>query len=231
MPSKTLAIVIPAWNNWQYTKKVIQQLAALPDDHKVIVVDNGSTDSTNKLQNTNNLEVVRHAENLGFAKGCNSGFAHAVKLGYENVLFLNNDIKVLGNLDSWTKPLIAQAERGCIAGPTAGCLDDNLNFICETPKWPERGYGYLSGWCVCASVETWKKLTLEGDQGPFSTEFGLAYFEDPDLSFRARRDGFESVVVPVPVRHFGKATSKKLNLSQLYLGAQQIFLAKWKGKV
>jgi GT2 family glycosyltransferase len=226
MPSKTLAIVIPAWNNWQYTKKVIQQLSALPDDHKVIVVDNGSTDETNKLQNTKSLEVVRHTDNLGFAKGCNSGFAHAVQLKYENVLFLNNDIKVLENLDSWTNPLIVQAERGCIAGPTVGCLDDNLNFKCEVGKWPTKGYGYLSGWCICASVAIWDKLTIDGDLGPFSTNF-FSYFEDTDLSFRAKLGGFHFSIVPVPVRHIGRATSKKLGLSSMYQQSKKTFLELW----
>lgn len=227
MPSKTLAIVMPVWNNWQYTKKAIQQLSALPDDHKLVVVDNGSTDNTKTLQSSKSIEVVRHEDNLGFAQGCNAGYARSVELGYENVLFLNNDIKVFGNLDSWTRPLIAQAERGRIAGPTVGCLDENLNFICEAFKWPSRGYGYLSGWCICASVETWNKLVLKDDLGPFSTEYGKAYWEDTDLGFRAKRLGIQSEVIPVPVKHLGKATSKKLNLSELYLHAKGIFMKKW----
>lgn len=229
--NKKLAIVIPVWNNWNYTKRTIEQLKLLPDNNRLIIVDNGSTDETNKLTTSKHFDVVRNIENLGFAKGCNLGFKHAVDLGYENVLFLNNDIKVFGNLDSWTAPLIAHAEKDRIVGPTVGCFDDNLNFICEAPKWPERGHGYLSGWCICSSVSTWEKLVLPGDLGPFSTEFGLAYFEDSDLGFRIRKAGLETIVVPVPVKHLGKATSKKLNLSQLYLGAKKIFLAKWKGKV
>jgi GT2 family glycosyltransferase len=225
-----LAIVMPAWNNWHYTKRAIQQLMKLPEDHSVFVIDNGSTDDTKDLKETKRLHVRRNDENKGFARGCNYGYYVAKELGFENVLFLNNDIKVFGNPDSWTAPLIARAEKGSIVGPTVGCLDDNLNFICEAPKWPSRGHGYLSGWCICASTATWDKLVLESDLGPFSTEFGLAYFEDSDMGFRARELGIQSDVVPVPVKHLGKATSKKLGLSELYLHAKPIFLKKWGAK-
>lgn len=225
---KRLAIVIPVWNNWRYTKNAIEQLSKLPDDHKIIIVDNGSTDDTNKLVSSKRVEVVRYFENLGFSKGSNAGFVKAVELGYPNVLFLNNDIKVFGNPDSWTRPLIASAEKGHIAGPTVGCLDDNLNFVCEAPKWPSRGHGYLSGWCICASTETWQNLTLrDTSEGPFSTSYGLAYWEDTDLGFRAKEEGYQCDVIPVPVKHLGKATSKKLNLSELYLHAKGVFVKKW----
>lgn len=228
--SKKLAIVIPVWNNWNYTKRAIDQLLRLPDDHSIFIIDNGSTDTTKDLQETKRVYVRRNEDNQGFARGSNYGYYTAKELGFENVLFLNNDIKVFGNFDSWTSPLIARADKGHIAGPTVGCLDDNLNFITEATKWPTRGHGYLSGWCICASVTTWDKLVLDGDLGPFSTEFGLAYFEDPDMAFRVKELGIQCDVVPVPVKHLGKATSKKLGLSSLYLHAKPIFLKKWGSK-
>jgi GT2 family glycosyltransferase len=226
--SKTLAIVIPVWNNWQYTKKAIRDLLELPNNHQVIVVDNGSTDDTTKIGGFGGRVLVRrNNENLGFAKACNAGFALAVEQGFENVMFLNNDVKVLDCHDSWTASLISAAERGSIVGPTVGCLDSNLNFVCEAVKYPTRGFGYISGWCIVASVNTWQKLILDGDEGPFSTEFGF-YFEDTDLGFRAKAQNIPCEVVPVPVKHLGKATAKLLGVSELYLKAKPIFMAKWR---
>lgn len=228
---KSLAIVIPAWNNWHYTKKVIAMLSNLPDDHKIVIVDNGSEDETRNLQSSERVEVVRNSENLGFAKACNLGYTKAEELGYEHVMFLNNDIKVVSSLDSWTESIIEKSARGAMVGPTVGCLDANLNFVCESSKWPSRGYAYLSGWNLTASVETWKRLILKGEVGPFSSEFGLAYFEDTDLSFRAMEQNIPKEVLGVPVKHFGKATSKKLGLSKLYTHAKPIFLAKWSERI
>jgi GT2 family glycosyltransferase len=229
MPQNYVAVVMPVWNNWYYTKKAIQYLSKLPNTHKLIIVDNGSTDNTSRLQSSNDLIVIHNTENLGFAKGCNTGYACAKKMGFRYVLFLNNDIRVFDKLDSWTEPLIDRAEEGAIVGPTVGCLDDSLNFICEAPKFPSRGHGYLSGWCIMAKTETWEKLSTDDEL--FSTEFGLAYFEDTDLSFRARKQSIPLETTSVPIKHLGKATSKQLGISDLYLKAKSIFLKKWKDNV
>lgn len=228
---KMLAIVIPCFNNWLYTQKALKYLEKLPDNHIVIVVDNGSEDQTKNLNSVPGREVIHNEVNLGFAKACNIGYARAVELGYENVMFLNNDIKVVERHHNWTTPLIGRARGGEIVGPTVGVLDDNLNFVCEAIKWPTKGHGYLSGWNITASVKVWSHLILDGEIGPFSSEFGLAYFEDTDLGFRAKKMGIRCSVVPVPVKHYGKVTSKKVGLSELYQHAKPIFLKKWKGKI
>lgn len=225
-----LAVVIPCWNNWKYTKNAVKMLKPLKDT-TILVVDNGSTDFTKDMVSEGNVEVIHLQENLGFAKGSNIGYSKAKESGAEYVMFLNNDIKVLKDFETWTQPLVEKAEQGFIVGPTVGCLDDNLNFICEASKRPSKGYVYLSGWNITASTETWQKLVLDGEKGPFSSEYGKAYFEDTDLGFRAKQLGIPAEIVPVPVRHFGKATSKNLGINNLYLNAKSIFLAKWKGNI
>lgn len=225
---KELGIVIPVFNNWYYTKKIIQQLLELPESNLIVIVDNGSTDETKSLCASNRLEVIRNDTNLGFARSCNQGYHRAVRLGCENVMFLNNDVKVFDDFGTWTGPIIDRVKAGSIVGPTVGCLDDNLNFISEGEKIPSKGHWYLSGWCITAQVKTWKKLCLE--DGPFTTEF-ITYFEDTDLGFRAQKQGISCELIKIPVKHFGKATSKRLGISKLYLHAKPLFLAKWKGKI
>jgi GT2 family glycosyltransferase len=227
---KTLAIVIPVWNQWAYTKRALQDLSKLPDDHKLFIIDNGSTDNTKNLQSSGKIYVIRNSENLGFGFSSNQGFKAAVDLGYENVMFLNNDIGVFGNFVSWTAPLISSAQQGFIASPTVGCLDDNLEFVCESNKFPERGYGYLSGWNITASVKTWNRLILEGEVGPFYSQKFFAFFEDPDLSFRAKKLGIELKIIPVPVRHIGHVTAKKIGLSELYSKSKKTFIELWGSK-
>jgi len=226
--SKKLAIVMPVWNNWHYTKRAIEMLSKLPDDHLLIVVDNGSYDDTKSLLEGPGLRVIRLPENLGFAVACNTGYQYAKDNGYEYVMFLNNDIKVMKDHESWTQPLLEAASDGSMVGPTVGCLDSNLNFICEAKKFPSAGYGYLSGWNLTAKTETWESLTKENETGPFSTNF-FAYFEDTDLSFRAMQQDIGFKVVNVPVKHFGRATGKKLGLSVVFSQSKAKFLELWKG--
>lgn len=229
-----LSIVIPVYNNWNFTKSCLKDLAKLPEDHEVIIVDNGSDDATTEIHNVHefpkNLVIHCMGYNSGFAKGCNKGYE--LSQG-EYVLFLNNDIRVQRDHETWTQPLIEAAADGALVGPTGGLLDQNLNFIKETDKF-EDGNFYMSGWCLCAKKEIWDKLIISGNEfkGPFSEEFGKAYFEDSDLSFQARLDHKISFkIVPVPVIHFGKTTSKKIGLSELYLNAKKIFVNKWSGRL
>lgn len=229
-----LSIVIPVFNKFNFTKSCLNDLSKLPSDHQIIIVDNGSTDETqSSLQDSTEITYIRNDTNLGFAKACNIGYGRSLS---NNVLFLNNDIRVRSQNDveySWTAPLVQKCPYGLV-GPTMGQLDNNLNFVQEANKILS-GNSYMSGWCLASSKEVWSKLAIPRNnndiQQIFSEEFGLAYFEDTDLSFRARKLGIEFQVVDIPVVHFGRQSSKQINTALLYQNAREIFVKKWLGNV
>lgn len=228
-----LSICIPVFNNYNLTKACLRDLSFLSDDNEVIVVDDGSTDDTVNLLNLSknelpqNFKYIRNEVNGGFAFGSNKAYGMAVG---EYILFLNNDIRVHKNHSNWIDCLIKAASDGSLVGPNGGLLDNNLNFIRETNKI-EDGNFYMSGWCLCAKKETFKKLILKNHVGPFSEEFGKAYFEDTDLGLRAKQLNINMKIVPVPVIHLGKQTTSKVGLSNLYLSAKEKFIQKWQNKI
>jgi len=240
--NKVLSIVIPVYNKFAFTQSCLNDLFKLPNDHEIIIVDNASIDDTQKqLENNKQITYHRNTENLGFAKACNIGYHLATA---PNVLFLNNDIRVKSNYDNWTSELLKYCSNGLV-GPTMGQLDKDLNFVQEANKLLT-GNSYMSGWCVASSKENWNKLIIPRYKGAiltdafnistdcpqvFSEEFGLAYFEDTDLSFRARQLKMAMIVVDIPVVHFGKITSKQLNTYKLYSNARKIFVNKWQNKI
>lgn len=231
--SKVLSIVIPVFNKYNFTKACLTDLSALPSDHEIIIIDNGSADETQK-ELEKNAKIIYHREsvNLGFAKACNLGYSMTTA---SNVLMLNNDIRVKSNHEGWTQELIKWCHQGLI-GPTMGQLDSNLNFVQEANRLL-LGNSYMSGWCLASSKEIWDKLAIRReptviyDRTPppqiFSEEFGLAYFEDTDLSFRAKKLKIDFHVVEIPVVHFGRQSSSQLNTHALYKQARQIFVKKW----
>ena len=221
--SKILSICIPVFNKFEFTKSCLIDLEKLPKDHEIVIVDNGSTDKTQSyLANSKDIVYIRNETNEGFAKACNKAYTNS---SAPNILFLNNDIRVKSNYDSWTKTLLDKCNTGLV-GPTMGQLDSNLNFVQEANQVLS-GKSYMSGWCLASSKDIWKKLDIDGKNQIFSEEFGLAYFEDTDLSFRARKLNIAMQIVDIPVVHFGRQTSKQLNTHQLYTKARQIFLKKW----
>lgn len=233
--NKNLSIIIPVFNKFNFTKSCLKDLSRLPNDHEIIIVDNGSTDETkSSLEKSLEIKYIRNEKNSGFAFGCNYGYAVS---SANNVLFLNNDIRVKSDFETWTKSLLTYCESSLV-GPTMGQLDDELNFVQEANKVLP-GKSYMSGWCLASSKEIWKKLEIKSKYllstdyyipQIFSQEYGLAYFEDTDLSFRARKLGIPMTVVEIPVVHFGKQTSSQLNTYQLYKNAREIFVKKWKNK-
>lgn len=243
-----LSIIMPCYNNINFTKNALQDLLKLPANHEIIIIDNASTDDTAMVVNdmivdkpTGSPSVVYIGchKNLGFGRANNKGYKHSKG---KNILFLNNDIRVKDQHNSWTKPLIELCEKGTLLSANGGLLDGKFNFIRETNKVVASEYFYLSGWCLAGSKETFEKLVLnlykddrtddivEGRAwGPWNEKF-FAYFEDDDLTWRAVELGVPLAVTPVPVHHFGSMTSKKLDLYSMYKTSQKIFREIWKNR-
>ena len=218
---KQLSIVIPVFNKFNFTKSCLNDLSKLPNDHEIIVIDNASSDETeSQLKDSSEIKYIRNQENLGFAKACNLGYAASTS---NNVLFLNNDIRVKENHSNWTQELIKHCPE-YLVGPTMGQLAYNFSFVKEANQYLD-GLSYMSGWCLASSKDIWKKLDVSNNE-IFSEEF-FCYFEDTDLSFRARELQIPFKVVDIPVVHFGKISSRQLNTQQLYTSAKEIFFKKW----
>jgi GT2 family glycosyltransferase len=236
---KTLSIIIPLFNKWNFTKACLNDLAQLPEDHEIVLIDNASSDDTPKVIQNHieglarkyvqgaRIKYIRNEENTFHSKACNQGFRLSTGT---NVLFLNNDIKVTANHNTWTLPLIdaCQATRGLV-GPTMGQLDGNLNFVKEANQQLP-GNSYLGGWCIAASRETWKKMDVSGGEQIWNEAFPF-YFNDTDLSFRARKKHVPITCIAVPgIAHFGKVSAQQINIPKLYTEGRNVFLSKWSKK-
>jgi hypothetical protein len=104
-----LSIIIPAFNLWEFTRGCLQSLYehTRGSFFEVIVIDNGSTDSTpvdcpllGRTLFGDNFKFIRLAENINFGPACNLG---AEKARGELLFFLNNDTRATEN---WVIPLL-----------------------------------------------------------------------------------------------------------------------------
>jgi glycosyltransferase involved in cell wall biosynthesis len=78
-------VFIPAWNEEDNLPAVLDELHAGLPQSAVLVVDDGSTDSTADVARANGAQVVSFGENRGLQEGIAAGYAYADSHGYEYV--------------------------------------------------------------------------------------------------------------------------------------------------
>ena len=89
-----LAIIIPALNEEKTIGSVIERIPhniAGIDKVKVIVVNDGSTDSTANIARNHNAHVVSHESNLGVGAAFHTGLREALKLGADVIVNIDAD--------------------------------------------------------------------------------------------------------------------------------------------
>jgi GT2 family glycosyltransferase len=218
----TLSIIIPAFNQWNYTHACLEALAkTIPSHipHEIIVVDNASTDGTaeglrgwqSKLPS---LFVERLETNTGFSPACNRG-AEISRGSY--LLFLNNDtVPLLG----WLEPLLEEIQQprvGMVAPKLVTTDTRSINhagyvfdggvfygiYLSRPSNFPgankKRDYQALLGACILLRRDLFFAI------GSFS----LAGLEDIDLCLKIGTRGLVNRYVPQSVViHHGSVTLK-----------------------
>jgi GT2 family glycosyltransferase len=120
------SIVIPVFNRAELTEQCLVTLAEVTTGatFEVIVVDNASTDGTADFlaKLGGDVQIIRNAENRGFAAACNQG-ARAAR--GRHLVFLNNDTIPLAG---WLRPLLAELD----ADPTVAVVGSKLLYPDDT---------------------------------------------------------------------------------------------------
>lgn len=194
----------------------------LPDDEPVVVVlvDNGGVVARGSSRVTDEVEVLVPPTNRGFAGGMNVGVHHLLGLGARAVLILNDDVVVE---PGWLAPLVAELD-----DPTVGAVQPKLLFDTDPPTINSLGVQLGpdgAGTDIARhapddpddraprdlSIFTGGAVLLRdrfvADTGGFDERFFL-YYEDTDLSWRGRAQGWRYLYRPEAViRHLHGASA------------------------
>jgi glycosyltransferase involved in cell wall biosynthesis len=84
-------VIMPAYNEEANITRVIENVCGCVPDVDILVVDDGSTDSTVYLAKAAGAEVVSHPFNLGYGVACQTGFKYAWRYNYDYVVQMDTD--------------------------------------------------------------------------------------------------------------------------------------------
>jgi glycosyltransferase involved in cell wall biosynthesis len=84
-----IAVLIPAYNASSSLRQVIEGVRAFGLD--IVVVDDGSTDSTARIASESGSHILRHGVNRGKGMALRSGFRFLVHHGYKAVITMDAD--------------------------------------------------------------------------------------------------------------------------------------------
>ena len=217
--SKGLYIIILNWNGEQVIGPCLDSLRAVEGvEFGIIVVDNGSTDSSVEIVQREypDVELIRNDENILFAEGNNVGLRRAMELGGDLFLLLNNDTEVdPGFLEPMIDVLRRHPDVG-IVGPMILYHDDPgriwygggdfypLIWIprhrdirkLQTETCGAGGEtGYVSGCALLVKREVIEKT------GMLDPSYRI-YCEDVDFCLRAQGEGYRCYYEPAArIRH------------------------------
>jgi glycosyltransferase involved in cell wall biosynthesis len=84
-------VIIPAYNEEESLPAVLKQLAEQTPEYDVLVVSDGSTDRTAEVASEAGVHVATLPFNLGIGGALRTGFAFAVRRGYERAVQFDAD--------------------------------------------------------------------------------------------------------------------------------------------
>ncbi len=210
----SLPLVYAIVLSWNLREDTLACLASLMEvdypNLRILLVDNASTDGTPQAvaERFPSVEMLINNVNVGFAAGCNLGIRYALAKGSDYVFLLNNDTIVDPGVISH---LIA------VTAPDVGIVAPKI-YYADDPKriWSLGGKRHVLTWekvgdpigeidrgqweepieqdyfAGCAMLLSRRLLEEVG----LLDEWFISYYEDTDLSFRAREAGFKLLLAP-----------------------------------
>ena len=179
-------------------------------DVHIVLIDNGSNDGSVPLARGGypQVAIIANQRNLGYAAGNNVGVNYALEQGADYVALLNNDMRVDPR---WLTHAVTVAEDdptiGFVGFDTIGeyhiDADPDLSLFGQRQAaWQRLETHSTEHVAGCAMLV---RAALFRDIGLFDEAY-FAYGEEDDLQRRARRAGYRSVRINIPLWHYNSGS-------------------------
>jgi N-acetylglucosaminyl-diphospho-decaprenol L-rhamnosyltransferase len=214
----SIDVVLVAFNHWALTESCLRHLAAQTREHRVVLVDNGSTDETPSRVAADwpGVHHLRLDRNLAFTRAVNAGVAAGAG---DCVVLLNNDVDLQPDC---LEQLVAPLERDAAVGSVATLMlrpgEQAIDSMGITVDPTLAAFARLQGQPPERAADAVPRLAgPEGTAAAYrraaweqvgGLDEGMeAYMEIVDLALRLRTAGWATAAAPRAVGvHLGSAT-------------------------
>ncbi|MGH9412653.1 MAG: glycosyltransferase family 2 protein [Terriglobales bacterium] len=213
-PPLQLSLVVPTWNGRDLLARFLPSLVReLTSERELVISDDGSTDGTAAWLPAHYpiARVIRSERNRGFAPAANAGVAAARA---EIVVLLNSDIELT---PACLDPIPHWFDRPDIFGITLRAFDLPEKIFSTGGKLGHFRRGFWEAWRNYAAPSGPSFMLAGGfcafrrsvflDLGGFDPIFAPYYSEDLDLSYRARKRGWQLGYEPSSLLYHQRSSS------------------------
>jgi len=173
---KNILVIIPAFNAEKTISRLIEQISANNIEKKnILLVDDGSFDSTYETAKSCGIKIIQLRKNRGKGEALKTGFEYALKEGYSGVITLDADLQhdpkfipeFIRNADS--DILVGTRERNLKIMPFSRWLTNNLTSVIVSimgftkVRDSQSGYRYISTGVLKSIKLKTKKYELESE--------------------------------------------------------------------
>ena len=207
---KTLiSVIIPTYNNDKFAANLKNNLQFLKDYEIIVVNDNPDISITDQLS-IFDVQIIHHQKNKGFAGAVNTGI-HSSK--GDHIFLLNDD--VLLQDDTFQNALIEFENNSNLFAVSFAQIEKNGDMVGKNILFWQNGFIQhdqadnlnkgSTGWAEGGSaIFDAKKMKQLGGMDELYSPF---YWEDIDLSYRAKLCGYEVIFDPgIKVIHHHETT-------------------------
>lgn len=208
----TLTVVIPTYNGKHLLKKHLPQVIKVFPDAKILIIDDASTDGTQKFlhQNYPQIKILVNTHNLGFTVSVNQAIA---AVDTDLFVLTNNDVHPLPGLLTPALPLLRRPDVFAVtfaekdsSWPQVSIHFGQIRFTNGLDRSQPRFSAWGSGGSCVFKRQIWNQL------GGFNPIYSPGYWEDIDLGWRAWKAGFKIIWHPkCKVIHQHESTFKRFN--------------------
>lgn len=128
---RKILIIIPTYNEAATLERVITSVQKELPSAGILVVNDGSTDSTAKIARALKVKVIEHPFNLGIGAAMQTGYRYAASMGYDIAVQVDGDGQ---HLADQIKYILEPVKRG-EADVTIGSRFYRREYTHTWPRW------------------------------------------------------------------------------------------------